>query len=68
MIQVFAGKDASRALGRSSLKPEDALADYSVLDASELVVLEDWVKYFTKVSAQYPAHIPPELYSGADVY
>lgn len=47
--QVFAGKDGSRGLGRSSLKPEDAVSDYSVLTAEELVVLNDWVKYFTKV-------------------
>jgi hypothetical protein len=36
-------------LGKSSLKPEDAVSDYSVLDESEKGVLEDWVKYFTKV-------------------
>ena len=36
-------------MGKSSLKPEDAVADYSTLDADELVVLADWVKYFTKV-------------------
>ena len=47
--QVFAGKDGSRGLGKSSLKPEDAVADYSTLDESEVTVLDDWVKYFTKV-------------------
>lgn len=45
---VFAGKDASRALGMSSLKPEDAVADYSTLTPEELGVLDDWMKYFTK--------------------
>ncbi|KAL8276249.1 hypothetical protein RQP46_011366 [Phenoliferia psychrophenolica] len=45
---VFAGKDGSRGLGKSSLKPEDAVADYSTLDQSEVTVLDDWVKYFTK--------------------
>lgn len=41
---IFAGKDASRGLGKSSLKPEDAVADYSTLDESEMGVLEDWLK------------------------
>jgi membrane-associated progesterone receptor component len=53
---IFAGKDASRALGKSSLKIEDAVADYSTLDASELGVLEDWVKYFTKVNSHSCFH------------
>lgn len=35
---IFAGKDGSRGLGKSSLKPEDAVADYSVLDDKELKV------------------------------
>lgn len=48
--QVFAGKDASRALGMSSLKAEDAVSDYSTLTEAELIVLDDWLKYFTKVS------------------
>lgn len=51
MYQIFAGKDGSRGLGKSSLKPEDAVSDYSTLDESERVVLDDWVKYFTKVRA-----------------
>jgi len=45
---IFAGKDGSRGLGRSSLKPEDAVADYSVLEEKDMKVLDDWVKYFTK--------------------
>lgn len=40
---IFAGKDGSRGLGKSSLKPEDAVADYSTLDEKELKVLDDWV-------------------------
>ena len=43
---VFAGKDASVALGKSSLKLEDAVADYSGLDADERQVLDDWEKFF----------------------
>ncbi|GAA5896857.1 hypothetical protein JCM5296_002574 [Sporobolomyces johnsonii] len=45
---VFTGKDASKALGKSSLKPEDAVSDYSSLTAEELKVLDDWEKYFQK--------------------
>lgn len=59
--QVFAGKDGSRGLGKSSLKPEDAVADYSTLDQSESTVLDDWVKYFTKVCSSYSVHESAEL-------
>lgn len=41
---IFAGKDASKGLGKSSLKPEDAVSDYSSLDEKELKVLDDWVR------------------------
>ena len=44
----FAGKDASRALGMSSVKLEDCLADYSTLNEKELKTLDDWVKFFQK--------------------
>jgi hypothetical protein len=40
---IFAGKDASKGLGMSSLKPEDAVSDYSSLDDKQLKVLDDWV-------------------------
>lgn len=40
---VFAGKDASRGLGMSSLKPEDAVSDYSTLTEAQMKVLNDWV-------------------------
>ncbi|CAO3642462.1 unnamed protein product [Cunninghamella blakesleeana] len=44
----FAGKDASRALGMSSLKPEDCVADYSTLTEKELETLEQWHAFFSK--------------------
>lgn len=47
-LQVFAGKDASRGLGKSSLKPEDAVSDYSTLTEEEMGVLNDWFTYFSK--------------------
>ena len=54
---IFAGKDGSAGLGKSSLKPEDAISDYSGLDEKELKVLDDWVNYYTKVrSAPSDAH------------
>lgn len=40
---IFAGKDASRGLGMSSLNPEDAVSDYSTLSESQMKVLNDWV-------------------------
>ncbi|KAH8107697.1 cytochrome b5-like heme/steroid binding domain-containing protein [Cristinia sonorae] len=45
---LFAGKDASKALGKSSLKEEDASPDYSTLDESERKVLDDWHSFFSK--------------------
>ncbi|KAH9815468.1 cytochrome b5-like heme/steroid binding domain-containing protein [Melampsora americana] len=46
--RIFAGKDGSKGLGLSSLKPEDAIADYSSLGPSEMKVLDDWVTFFKK--------------------
>ncbi|XP_006457619.1 hypothetical protein AGABI2DRAFT_139898 [Agaricus bisporus var. bisporus H97] len=45
---IFAGKDGSRGLGKSSLKSEDAIADYSTLDDKERKVLDDWHSFFSK--------------------
>ncbi|CAG9999655.1 unnamed protein product [Clonostachys byssicola] len=45
---VFAGKDASRALGKSSVKPEDVSANWQDLPDSEKKVLDDWVTFFSK--------------------
>ncbi|KAI0779605.1 progesterone binding protein [Fomes fomentarius] len=45
---LFAGKDASRALGMSSLKPEDAVSDYSTLSPGDLKTLNDWFDFFSK--------------------
>ncbi|KAF9985188.1 hypothetical protein BGZ65_011495 [Modicella reniformis] len=47
----FAGKDASKALGKSSLKVEDCVADYSDLDEKERKTLDDWHSFFEK---RYP--------------
>ncbi|CAG8555557.1 8572_t:CDS:2 [Ambispora leptoticha] len=45
---IFAGKDASRALGKTSLKPEDAVADISTLNDEQLKVLDQWYDFFKK--------------------
>ncbi|KAI9840644.1 MAG: hypothetical protein M1837_001413 [Sclerophora amabilis] len=45
---VFAGKDASRALAQSSLKPEDARPDWEDLPDKEKGVLNDWFTFFSK--------------------
>jgi hypothetical protein len=47
---ILAGKDGSRALGLSSLKPEDAVADWSILEEKERKTLDDWYTFFTCVS------------------
>jgi len=57
---VFAGRDASKALGKSSMNPEDLSADYSDLTEWELKVLDDWVAYYTKVwSFSMTGLVPP---------
>ncbi|KAG0347321.1 hypothetical protein BG004_007978 [Podila humilis] len=47
----FAGKDASKALGKSSLKVEECVPDYSELTEKELKTLNDWYSFFEK---RYP--------------
>ncbi|KAJ7230107.1 cytochrome b5 [Mycena pura] len=45
---IFAGKDASKGLGMSSLKPEDAVPEYSDLSEADRKVLDDWYSFFLK--------------------
>ena len=45
---MFAGKDASRALAQSSLKPEDCRAEYEDLGQKEQTVLNEWFTFFSK--------------------
>ncbi|KAI0406410.1 cytochrome b5 [Xylaria palmicola] len=45
---VFVGKDASRALGKTSTKPEDVLPEWQDLSEKEKGVLNDWVTFFSK--------------------
>ncbi|KAF9510978.1 hypothetical protein BS47DRAFT_1373199 [Hydnum rufescens UP504] len=45
---VFAGKDGSKGLGLSSLKPEDAVPDWSGLDEAAVKVLDQWYDFFSK--------------------
>ncbi|KAJ5231462.1 Membrane steroid-binding protein 2 [Penicillium citrinum] len=46
--KVFAGKDASRALAKSSLKPEDCVPDWYDLPEKEKTVLDEWYQFFSK--------------------
>ena len=46
--KVFVGKDASKALGKSSLKVEDCVSDYSGLNEEEMKTLDQWLVHFTK--------------------
>ncbi|KAI8912842.1 cytochrome b5-like heme/steroid binding domain-containing protein [Gorgonomyces haynaldii] len=48
---VFAGKDASRALGKSSLKPEDCVPDTTGMTQEELQTLDKWYAHYEK---KYP--------------
>ncbi|KAL0635861.1 hypothetical protein Q9L58_005203 [Maublancomyces gigas] len=45
---VFAGKDASRALAMSSVKPEDVAPEWEDLSDKEKGVLDDWFSFFAK--------------------
>lgn len=45
---VFAGKDSSRGLATSSLKPEDCRPEWYDLDDKEKTVLEEWYTFFSK--------------------
>ena len=45
---VFAGKDASRALAMSSVKPEDCTAEWEDLGDKEKTVLDEWMTFFQK--------------------
>jgi membrane-associated progesterone receptor component len=47
-LPVFAGKEPNRALGLSSLKPEDCIPDFSALSDKEKQVLNDWHTFFSK--------------------
>jgi len=46
--RVFAGKDASKAFGLSSLKEEDADPDWSTLGEKEGKTLGEWFNFFRK--------------------
>ncbi|KAI7061962.1 hypothetical protein D0864_09354 [Hortaea werneckii] len=46
--KVFAGKDASRALAQSSLKPEECRPEWDDLSDEHKKVLNDWYTYFSK--------------------
>jgi hypothetical protein len=45
---VFAGKDASRALAKSSKELDDVRPEWKDLDDKEQSTLNDWVTFFSK--------------------
>lgn len=56
---LFAGRDASRALGRMSFDPNDLTGNIEGLDSSELEVLQDWEYKFQEKYAKV-GHIVAE--------
>ncbi|CAM8898712.1 unnamed protein product [Rhodiola kirilowii] len=49
--EMFAGKDASRALAKMSKNEDDVVADIDGLSSKEIGVLDDWERKF---EAKYP--------------
>ncbi|KIX03466.1 uncharacterized protein Z518_07018 [Rhinocladiella mackenziei CBS 650.93] len=45
---VFAGKDPSRALAISSLKPEDCVPEWHDLEDKHKTILDEWYTYFSQ--------------------
>ena len=45
---VFTGKEPNRALGLSSLKPEDCIPEWEDLDEGSKKTLDDWYTFFSK--------------------
>ncbi|WVW82547.1 hypothetical protein I302_104558 [Kwoniella bestiolae CBS 10118] len=45
---IFAGRDASKGLGMSSLDIKDAVPDYSSLNESQMNTLNQWESFFEK--------------------
>ncbi|CAD6575346.1 MAG: hypothetical protein TREMPRED_001359 [Tremellales sp. Tagirdzhanova-0007] len=45
---VFAGKDASKGLGMSSLESKDAIPDVTGLDEAQMKTLDQWDSFFEK--------------------
>lgn len=45
---MFAGKDASRALAKTSTKVDDVKPEWKDLDDKEKGVLNDWDTFFSK--------------------
>jgi hypothetical protein len=45
---VFTGREPNRALGLSSLKPEDCVPEWEDLDETGLKTLNDWFTFFSK--------------------
>lgn len=48
LFLVFAGKDASRGLAMSSLKPENCVPEWHDLPDKEKTVLDEWFTFFSK--------------------
>lgn len=48
MFAVFAGKDGSRGLAKSSLEAQYATDKYDDLNEKEQGVLNDWYHYFSQ--------------------
>jgi hypothetical protein len=48
LLAVFAGRDASGALAKTSTKPEDVTSEWKHLSDKEKSTLNDWVTFFSK--------------------
>jgi hypothetical protein len=71
---VFAGKDASRALAKSSVKEEDALPEWSDLSEKEKGVLNDWYENLASspclclIVQRYPSCAHTDIYLNTNFF
>ena len=59
---MFAGKDASRALGMTSTKEEDVRPDWEDLPEKDKQTLDDWFTFF-----QFRYNIKGKVQGGANL-
>jgi membrane-associated progesterone receptor component len=66
--EVFAGKDISKAVGRSTIKEEEISADYSGLNEAQRKVLDDWYEMYRCIISSLSSYALPAYISCSKKY